>query len=196
MRISAQPWRRLLLLQRALPKHQLALADGSPGFKRRFRGPCGKDLFLRHDGSVAAAGGFPLNSRPVDFHFIDRAEFGCPLGLIGVSGSEVGLFKPAADKESKPQQVWSARAFVDSVAVAVARNAVVVAGTDRTFEKPTGPPSETFGITALNITDGTPLWKHPLPAGPVSWGLAIDRRGRMIVALQDGSVVCLVPAQQ
>ena len=68
-----------------------------------------------------------------------------------------------------------------------------MAGTSRRFGKPEDPPTETYGIAALSLTDGKLLWRHSLPAGPVSWGLAIDREGRILVALRDGRVLCFGP---
>ena len=64
----------------------------------------------------------------------------------------------------------------DSVAMAVCSNAVVVA-----------KKSE---IVALNLKDGNILWSENLPSAPVSWGLAVDRDGRVIVALEDGQILC------
>jgi len=64
----------------------------------------------------------------------------------------------------------------DSVAVAVCRNAVVVA-----------KKSE---VTALKLDDGRILWSVPVPSAPVPWGLAVDRNGRTIVTLEDGQVLC------
>jgi outer membrane protein assembly factor BamB len=63
-----------------------------------------------------------------------------------------------------------------SVAVALCGNAVVVAG-----EKE---------IVALSLEDGDVLWKKPLPATPVSYGLAVDSDGRVVVTLEDGRVLC------
>ena len=63
-----------------------------------------------------------------------------------------------------------------SVALALCRNAVVVA---RTLE-----------IVALNLKDGTVLWTHPLPSSPIPWGLAVNRDGRVVVTLEDGRVLC------
>jgi outer membrane protein assembly factor BamB len=63
-----------------------------------------------------------------------------------------------------------------SAAVAVGRNAVVVA-----------KPAE---LTAFALSDGRPLWSQPLPAAPVPWGLALTRDGRVLVALETGSVLC------
>ncbi len=64
----------------------------------------------------------------------------------------------------------------DSVALAVCSNAVVVA-----------KKSE---IVALNLKDGSVLWSEALPSAPVSWGLAVDLDGRVIVTLEDGQIQC------
>jgi hypothetical protein len=40
------------------------------------------------------------------------------------------------------------------------------------------------------LADGKLMWKQPLPVGPVAWGLAVDRAGRIVVALLDGRVLC------
>jgi outer membrane protein assembly factor BamB len=64
----------------------------------------------------------------------------------------------------------------DSAAVALGRNAVVVAR-----------PSE---IVAYRIEDGRPLWSQMVPGVAVPWGLAIDQAGRVAVALEGGQVVC------
>ncbi|MGO8744923.1 MAG: PQQ-binding-like beta-propeller repeat protein [Thermoguttaceae bacterium] len=42
-----------------------------------------------------------------------------------------------------------------------------------------------------DIKTGKLLWKHPLPAGPMRWGVAIDRNGRVLVSLGDGRVFCV-----
>jgi outer membrane protein assembly factor BamB len=64
----------------------------------------------------------------------------------------------------------------ESVALAVCKNAVVVA--NRTE------------IVALDLKDGRVLWSQPVPSPPVSWGLAVDRDGRIVVTLEDGQVLC------
>ncbi len=63
-----------------------------------------------------------------------------------------------------------------SLAVAVCKNAVVVATESR--------------LAAVNITDGETLWTKPLPASPVSWGMAVDRKGRTILTLKNGQILC------
>ncbi len=63
-----------------------------------------------------------------------------------------------------------------SVAMALCQNAVVVA-----------KKSE---IVVLNLEDGKLLWSKPLPSAPVSYGLAVDRDGRILVTLEDGRILC------
>ncbi len=63
-----------------------------------------------------------------------------------------------------------------SLAVAICRNAVVVATESQ--------------LVALNLKDGKPLWTKPLPASPVSWGMAVDRKGRTILTLKNGQILC------
>ena len=65
----------------------------------------------------------------------------------------------------------------DSVALAVCKNAVVVACKSE--------------IVALDLRNGKVLWSQAVPAAPVPWGLAIDRDGRVVVSLEDGQVLCL-----
>ena len=45
-------------------------------------------------------------------------------------------------------------------------------------------------IVALNLNDGSVLWSEEVPLAPVSWGLAVDRHGRVIVTLEDGQILC------
>jgi outer membrane protein assembly factor BamB len=65
-------------------------------------------------------------------------------------------------------------------ALAVGENAAVVA-------------TETE-VQAIGLSDGQLLWTHPLAAPPVPWGLALTRDGRVLVALENGEVICLEPA--
>ncbi|UCG55745.1 MAG: PQQ-binding-like beta-propeller repeat protein, partial [Phycisphaerales bacterium] len=75
----------------------------------------------------------------------------------------------------KGEPLWSYNC-ADSVAVAACRNAAVVA--------------EKTKVVVLDIKDGKVLWSQPIPSSPVTWGLAVDRDGRIIVTLDDGEVLC------
>ena len=46
-------------------------------------------------------------------------------------------------------------------------------------------------LAAVNIKDGTSLWRKELPAPVVKAGLAIDSEGRIIAALENGQIVCM-----
>jgi outer membrane protein assembly factor BamB len=73
------------------------------------------------------------------------------------------------------EPLWE-HACEGSTALAVCSNAVVVA---------TGK-----AVTALSLEEGEVLWTLALPAPPVPWGLAVNRAGRTVVALEDGRVLC------
>lgn len=73
------------------------------------------------------------------------------------------------------EALWETE-FRDSVAAALAKNAVVIAR-----------PSD---IAAFSLDNGRQLWAQMLPGTPVPWGLAIDRAGRVIVTLEGGQVLC------
>ena len=45
-------------------------------------------------------------------------------------------------------------------------------------------------LVAQNPSNNKDLWQHTLPGRPVRWGIAVDSRGRIVVALRDGRVVC------
>ncbi|MCX7017161.1 MAG: PQQ-binding-like beta-propeller repeat protein [Candidatus Sumerlaeota bacterium] len=67
----------------------------------------------------------------------------------------------------------------DSVAAAIGPNAAAVA--------------TKTSLAAYDARDGSVLWSQPLPSPPVPWGLAVNRDGRVIVALEGGKVLCFGP---
>jgi len=60
----------------------------------------------------------------------------------------------------------------NSIAVAVTKNAVVIADASQ--------------VTALEFRSGKRLWSQTLPSAPVPWGMAVDGTGRVILTLLDG----------
>jgi len=64
----------------------------------------------------------------------------------------------------------------ESLALAVGRNAAVLANASE--------------LVALDLKDGRVLWQQSLPAPVVPWGLAVDRDGRVLAALEGGQVLC------
>ena len=101
---------------------------------------------------------------------------------------QVGVLGPRKDDEGNPRVKWSATPFQETAAVAILKDAVVLAGVNRAG---TGEDAQVRSwICALDVEDGKELWRHALPAAPVAFGVAIDRDGRILVSLQDGRVLC------
>ena len=45
-------------------------------------------------------------------------------------------------------------------------------------------------LVARSAADEQALWEQPLPGEAVRWGIAVDARGRIVVTLRDGRVLC------
>jgi outer membrane protein assembly factor BamB len=50
-------------------------------------------------------------------------------------------------------------------------------------------------LAAVNIGDGSDLWREDLPAPAVKAGAAIDHQGRVFLSLQDGRLLCWQPVR-
>ncbi len=59
----------------------------------------------------------------------------------------------------------------------------------------TAPDGTGSFLSAIAIDTGRDLWREALPATAVKSGVAIDHDGRIIVCLEDGQVICFVPAR-
>jgi hypothetical protein len=107
------------------------------------------------------------------------------------AGNSLRLFKSGEAHTPKAKPLWRSRPFQHNSAVAIAKKVVLVAGSGRsTVEESEKPAPAAHGLVAVSLADGKELRRQPLPAAPVVWGIAIDRDGRILVSLQDGSVVC------
>jgi outer membrane protein assembly factor BamB len=76
---------------------------------------------------------------------------------------------------------WATPAILPA-AIALAKDKLIVAGREG---------RSSYRLVVFNRTDGTKAWSVDLPEQPVMNRLAIDRDGRIIVALCDGSMRCL-----
>src|SRR5262249_3223695 len=157
-----------------------AVADGkfAPAGQGR-----GRHLYVRNN--QARGTGLPLYWRPDDEHLLTPMELETPSGVISIQTNRIAKQTPKADPKEKP--VWAASPFHEIAAIAAGKNALLVTGVNRDKKG-----AVTYaGICAVNLEDGSTLWKETLPANPVAWGLALDRKGRIVVTLTNGRVVAL-----
>jgi len=95
----------------------------------------------------------------------------------------IGKVFGAVERDLRSTSLWPV-IREEVYTVAVAKNAVVMTGRAR---GQTGP----CFVAASSKSDGKVVWKIELPAEPALGGLAIDRDGKVLVSLQDGSIVCV-----
>jgi outer membrane protein assembly factor BamB len=69
---------------------------------------------------------------------------------------------------------------------------VVSGGTLLATGHPDDAPGESF-LATINIEDGANGWQRELPADAVKGGTAMDRDGRIYVALENGQLWCFAP---
>lgn len=160
----------------------------------RYGNLSGKDLYLLNNRVEVS--GLPMYFRQEDSHFIEKVGIPTPSGIVAVYTINpnqefpqvmVALIDPMSTP-AKPKALWQKKPFTENNAVAVGKNAIVVAGVNR--EGVGKDLKTTAGIVALDLKTGETLWKDELPAAPSGWGTAIDRDGHVIVTLQDGRVLC------
>jgi outer membrane protein assembly factor BamB len=167
------------------------------------KGPRGRELFLV-DGQVRVFD--QLLYSPPDY----QPSRYFSQGFFLQAGSEGTLVRAAQDRlvrldaqkstPTKPVALWQASDLADFAALAVTKNAVLATGkrTAGRISNPSEKPAaanksdtqDTFVVAAYDLETGRTLWSGDLPAAPSSWGLAVDREGRAVVALRDGRVVC------
>jgi len=95
----------------------------------------------------------------------------------------IGKAFSAVERELRSASVWPV--VRDNVyALAVADSAVVITGRGRDAAGPCFAAAYAKG-------DGKALWKVDLPAEPTLGGLAVDREGRSMVVMRDGSILCV-----
>lgn len=153
------------------------------------RAPRGSELVLMGN-NVAVFGG--LLYSPREYHL---GPFRLPYliqatsddVLIRTTGVGVARLDPATQAAKKPQAVWASNHIKHPIAIALASNAVVVAGQ---------LSDDSHAVAALNLPDGRLLWTHPLPTMPATSGLALDAAGRVTLTLRDGRLLSLAPPVQ
>jgi len=164
--------------------------------------PRGWELFLVGNRIIAC--GSPFYSRPdipVYDHTVTRKLLHASTGqrdIVWVDNSKLLCYEPL-DKDTLSRcvtdekiprhitQAWGQFKVSEkplwqhdcpnSIAVAVTKNAVVIADASQ--------------VTALELRSGKQLWSQTLPSAPVPWGMAVDGAGRVTLTLLDGQVLCI-----
>jgi len=158
------------------------------------KAPRGRELFVLN-GKVAAFDQLLYSPEPYQqgnyfARYLLQADAGDV--LIRGDGRRIVRIDPKTAAEKKPRGLWESRHFDSAVAVALGSNAAVVAGRLASPDKSTDGG---FAVAALALDDGHPMWSHSLPAMPSPWRLATDAAGRIVVAMEDGRVLCLKAAK-
>jgi hypothetical protein len=78
-------------------------------------------------------------------------------------------------------KVWTTEAVTTPAAFVLAKDQAIVAYADK----------KAFKLSGFRRTDGATAWTVDLPDQPAMNRLAINRDGKILVSLCDGSVVCL-----
>ncbi len=178
------------------------LNDPAPLVRCESTSPRGCELFLV--GNRVIACGSPLYTHPdipVYDHTVTKKLLHASAGrqdVIWVDNNRLACYEPldrdilsaCVTDERIPRHITQAwgqfkvsdkplwqRSCEGSVALAVAKNAVVIADSTR--------------VAAIELSSGRRLWSQKLPAAPVPWGMAVDRMGRVVLTLADGQVISI-----
>ncbi len=101
--------------------------------------------------------------------------------------NEIMCIQLGAGPDGKAKRIWQRSGFVETSGVVVAQDAIITIG---------GLISENNEsvvrnmLIAFNRTNGDTVFSAELPASPTSWGIAVDRDGRIIVTTDQGHVLC------
>jgi len=136
----------------------------------------------------------------LDYHLADGKELVYDASYDGSTHSPLALLTPlppgaqrAPKRESRwpllrqggpgPRALWAERSGHRFNSFVVAPNALLAAG-----HSGSGASEEPF-LAAIDIASGADIWRQALPAAAVKAGTAVDRQGRIVVALENGQIV-------
>jgi outer membrane protein assembly factor BamB len=164
----------------------------APGDEWDTKAPRGSELFVV-DGEVVAFDQplyAPKEYHPASYFASDFRQVHSGEILIRGTGGTIARVDLATE-DKKRRHLWTSNGFERVAAMALGRNAVVVAGR----LAPSGPSRPSgYGLAALAIENGRKMWSRPLPSMPGSWTLALHSGSRIVVALQDGQVWTFAPS--
>lgn len=137
-------------------------------------------------------------------------------GPVRIEASWGNLYRLSEKQEGDGagKATWLLRGMSQIQAIALAKNALLVAGEIYSPEtadamvmarsaanaKRVESPDTTSGrwesgrdscfLAAVDVETGRPLWKVPLPDRAVPWGIALGPAGQILVTLENGNILC------
>jgi len=105
--------------------------------------------------------------------------------------AKVRQYVEGQNRQKRPKRTWAADDLKDSdiVCLVVGPNAVLaVCETQRRR-----PQQSRWRLCGLKAEDGSLDWERPLQGPALPGGCLVDQGGRVIVVMEDGSVVCFAP---
>ncbi len=88
-----------------------------------------------------------------------------------------------------PMKIWNWDPNRHCYGIMLAANAVIVLSEAPWKVRLPAQADRSWSVSALDRTDGRPIWEVKLPGEPIFSGSCLDREGRVIVTLTDGSLV-------
>ena len=92
---------------------------------------------------------------------------------------------PESDWVSEKEVTWSLKES-DAVSLAIAKNAVIEVYQTQVVRH----RNSRWTLRALEPDNGKLLWEQRLPSPALPGGLLVDRQGKVIVVMENGSVAC------
>ena len=141
----------------------------------------------------------------LDHTFPDGRSLAYDVTYEGSRNPPLALFgplPPGTPKVQKPASRWGRSRRAESAPKALWQDKssrrfnsfIVTADTLLAAGQAGAPDARSAFLAAVDLKDGTDVWSKQLPASVVKGGTAIDGEGRIVVSLENGQVVCLVPA--
>ncbi|MFO7906928.1 MAG: PQQ-binding-like beta-propeller repeat protein [Planctomycetota bacterium] len=113
-----------------------------------------------------------------------------PKGDSRAAGDEVKQAprRKRQGKGSQRRRIWNTDKARLYTAFVVTPHTLIVGGpAERSGENPQ--------LSALSLNDGTIPWQRPLESPPVKSGIAMDGQQRIVVAMENGNVLCFTPGR-
>ncbi len=173
------------------------------------KAPRGSELFFA-DGKVQVVDSLmytPGSYIPSRYHAKYLLEAASDDVLIQGTENSVMRIRLNADGPDKHHELWKKSPVTHTSGVVLVKNAVIVMGVknddaEKIADKginakddDEAEPEREHLLIALNPDSGETLWQKTLPSAPLSWGIAVDRDGRIVVTLKNGQVICYGSAQ-